>query len=227
MIDSRYLIQGIINGHIARKSNSIIEKKVKLSGRSKLHGRNRICRSCEVVTTELGFGSYIGIETKLYNTKIGKYCCIGPYVLVATGEHPTKEFVSIHPAFYSLKKQAGFAYADRQYFEEFRYTDRDKKYNVEIENDVWIGARSTILSGVKIGNGAIVAAGALVSKNVPPYAIVGGVPAKIIKFRFSDEDIKWLLDLKWWDKDEKWLRNHTKYFCNICDLQKVLRMENK
>ncbi|MEO0356168.1 MAG: CatB-related O-acetyltransferase [Cyanobacteria bacterium P01_A01_bin.3] len=71
-----------------------------------------------------------------------------------------------------------------------------------IENDVWIGERCTILSGVTIGSGSVVAAKSVVTKSVPPYAIVGGNPAKLIRFRFTDEIINQLLALKWWDLDD-------------------------
>ena len=85
---------------------------------------------------------------------------------------------------------------------------------------MWIGARATILSGIKIGDGAIIAAGAVVTKDVEPYTIVGGVPAKPIKKRFTDEQIHALMKLKWWDKDEAWLRNHAAMFRNIDELIK-------
>ncbi|ELB2930005.1 CatB-related O-acetyltransferase, partial [Vibrio alginolyticus] len=73
------------------------------------------------------------------------------------------------------------------------------KGEVEIGNDVWIGANSTILSGIKIGNGAVVAAGSVVTKNVPPYAVVGGNPAEVIKYRLNETQISQLNDLKWWE----------------------------
>lgn len=74
--------------------------------------------------------------------------------------------------------------------------------DIVVENDVWIGAKSTIMSGVKISNGAVVAACSVVTKDVPPYAIVGGNPAKVIKYRFSEDQIEKLLKLSWWDWEE-------------------------
>ena len=76
------------------------------------------------------------------------------------------------------------------------------KGNITVGNDVWIGAKSTIMSGIKIGHGAIVAAGALVTKDVEPYSVVGGNPAKHLKYRFTEEQIKDLLDIAWWDWEE-------------------------
>jgi serine acetyltransferase len=82
------------------------------------------------------------------------------------------------------------------------------KGDIIIENDVWIGAKATIMSGVRIGNGAIVAAGSVVSKDVPPYAIVAGNPAKIVKYRFDEEQIKKLLSICWWDWDEQKIKDN-------------------
>jgi serine acetyltransferase len=82
------------------------------------------------------------------------------------------------------------------------------KGDIIIENDVWIGAKATIMSGVRIGNGAIVAAGSVVSKDVPPYAIVAGNPAKVVKYIFSDEQIKKLLSIAWWNWDEQKIKDN-------------------
>ena len=80
------------------------------------------------------------------------------------------------------------------------------KGDIIIGNDVWVAFGATILSGVKIGDGAVVAAGSVVTKDIPPYAIVGGVPAKVIKYRFDDEIIKSLQDIKWWDWDQETIK---------------------
>ena len=84
-----------------------------------------------------------------------------------------------------------------------------------IGNDVWIGEGVTIKGGVRIGDGAIVAMNACVTKDVPPYAIVGGVPAKIIRYRFTDEQIKFLLDFQWWNKSLEWIEKHAEIFVDI------------
>jgi serine acetyltransferase len=76
------------------------------------------------------------------------------------------------------------------------------KGDIVVGSDVWIGAKSTIMSGVKIGHGAIVAAGALVTKDVEPFSVVGGNPAKHLKYRFEEQQIKDLLDIAWWDWEE-------------------------
>ena len=94
----------------------------------------------------------------------------------------------------------------------------DNKGDIVIGNDVWIGSRATILEGVNIGDGVVVAAGAVVTKDVPPYAIVGGVPARIIRYRFDEETIQNLLKMKWWEKDQEWIQNHADDFDDVKQL---------
>lgn len=129
--------------------------------------------------------------------KIGRYCSVGPGVDIGHGNHPTT-FLSSHPFQYGA---SGFGYWEG--FKKFNHgstvlpKDTVKSAPI-IGNDVWIGAKVTINRGVTIGDGAVIAAGSVVTKDVPPYAIVGGVPAKVIKMRFPDEIIEELLELKWW-----------------------------
>ncbi len=116
---------------------------------------------------------------------IGKYCSVAYGVtIVASGEH-NYQGIANFPFAAMLKGDI-----DRDTF---------SKGPVRIGNDVWIGANATILSGVIVGDGAVIAAGSVVTKPVPPFAIVGGVPARIIKYRFPGETIEQLLRVKWWD----------------------------
>lgn len=124
---------------------------------------------------------------------VGAFCSISGFVVIANGNHPM-DFVTTHPITYNPEYRMVNRYHD-EYFTGSEVT---------IGNDVWIGASVTILPGVKIGNGAVIAAGAVVTKDVPDYAVVIGVPAKIHKYRFSDEIIQALLRIKWWEwPDEK------------------------
>lgn len=162
----------------------------------------------------LGYGSYIGINSSIRG-KIGRYCSIAGNVNVINGYHPTTDFVSTHPSFFSVDKQAGFTYVDKPCFQEVKFADDKLKYDVVIGNDVWIGFGATILGGITIGDGAVIAAGAVVAENVPSYGVVGGVPAKIIKYRFDKSDMDFLDEFRWWDKSSCWIKENAKYFQNI------------
>jgi hypothetical protein len=116
--------------------------------------------------------------------------------------------VSTHPAFYSNNKAFG-TYADKLYYDELD--------SVRIGNDVWIGSNSTIMSNVNIGDGAIVAYGAVVTKDVMPYSIVGGVPARHLKFRFEEYIVERLLEIRWWELNDSFLKQHFKRFHNPLD----------
>ena len=134
---------------------------------------------------------------------------------IIAGKHPVTQCISSHPVFYSTKVCGGISYVDKEYFSEITHTPEG--YSMVIGNDVWIGSDVKILEGITIGNGAIVACGAVVTKDIPPYAVVGGVPAKIIKYRFSDDNIEKLLNIQWWDWDENILRSNAILFNNPND----------
>lgn len=154
---------------------------------------------------KLGDYTYINGNTVIRNASIGKFCSIANDVLIGLGKHPVN-FVSTHPAFYSNDKPF-ITFSDKTYYKEYD--------SIEIGNDVWIGTRAIITDGVKIGDGAIVAAGSVVTKDVEPYAIVGGIPARIIKYRFENDTIKKLIDSKWWDNEHEWFCKNYKSFHNI------------
>lgn len=158
----------------------------------------------------LGRYSYIGENCSL-NANIGSFCSIADNVKTVEGTHPL-HFVSSSPAFYSIEGQCGGSLVDNSLFDDIKLLSTDPPVACKIESDVWIGENVLIKGGVTIGTGACVAMGAVVVKDIPPYAVVGGVPAKIIKMRFNNDTISKMLDSKWWEKDEQWLRNHVKDF---------------
>ena len=122
-----------------------------------------------------------------------------------------------------MQYQSVFTYFEKQKYSEESFVDPDNQYYVKIENDVWSCDGASILAGVTIGNGAVVAANALVTKDVPPYAIVAGVPAKIIGKRFEEEQINYLLSIKWWERDKKWFKNNCDLFADISTMMKELK----
>ena len=142
--------------------------------------------------------SYIGYNTNIYNARIGKFCSISKDVCIGLPSHPTK-FISTSPLFVNIQNGTGYSWSEENLFDSV-------PQKVIINNDVWIGMKSTIMGGVTIGNGAIVAAHSVVTKDVPAYAIVGGVPAKVIKYRFNEETITALQESEWWNKPDDFLR---------------------
>lgn len=158
--------------------------------------------------------SYKGSEAKIV---IGKYCSISTNVRIITGGiHPT-DWVALYPirAQFNLqgKNSDGMPAS---------------KGDILIGNDVWIGTGATILSGVKIGNGVVICAGAVVTKDIPDYAIVGGIPAKLIRFRFAPQQIRNLLEISWWNwNDDKIIENVQLLSSNMIDKFIELHLNEK
>lgn len=163
---------------------------------------------------QMGYGSYIGADSRIFG-KVGRFSSIAGNVKVIGGKHPSNTFVSTHPAFFSLLKQNGETFVHTQKFKENAFADESNKFPVVIGNDVWIGEGVSILPGIKIGDGAIIAAGATVTKDVEPYSVVGGVPAKLIKKRFTEEEIEFLVNFKWWDRPIDWIKQNADLFEDI------------
>ena len=156
--------------------------------------------------TQIGDYTYIAQNSIVSLTTIGKFCSIGPNLICGYGIHPTNG-LSTAPMFFSTGKQNGITLSNQNKIEEHK--------KIEIGNDVWIGSNVTIIDGIAIGDGAIIGAGAVVSKDIPPYAIAVGCPIRIIRYRFTPEQIDALLKIKWWNVDEEHLADVEKYFFDI------------
>ncbi len=160
-----------------------------------------------VENSTLGDYSYIAGNCLVRNCIIGKYCAIARNIQISPGDHPTSGFVSIHPSTYCKPSFHSKTYLDSNHYKH--------NENVEIGNDVWIGTNVVITGGVKIGDGVIIAANSVVTQSIPAYTLVGGMPARFIRKRFTAEEIEFLEEVKWWDKDEEWIQKNISQFWSI------------
>lgn len=192
--------------------NLYIGFRAKIAPRSIFYGYNKI-EHHSYFSGEMGECSYIGEYSHVVG-KIGKYCSIAGKVNFITLTHPVKKYVSTSPCFYSQKKQCGISYVNKNIFDESPKL-LGQKESIIVGNDVYIGYGATIIGPVKIGDGAIIAANATVVKDVEPYTVVGGCPAKLIRYRFSKEQIQSLTKIKWWNKNRDWLEKHACLFNDI------------
>ena len=196
---------------INSKSNSNFSKKTNLYG-ANIEGCSATRGVVNLNKAFVGMGSYISGYSRLTNCKIGRYCSIASGVEVVECLHPTT-LVSTYPIFY---KNDDFLPLNQKIESIFNVhkTTQDKQYYCIIGNDVWIGKNVLIKGGITIGDGAVIAMGSVVTKDVPPYAIVGGVPAKVIKYRFDEETIEKMLKIRWWDWDFEKIKENIELFNN-------------
>lgn len=167
---------------------------------SKLGDYTQIARNSMVQNIVMGDYSYCGMRLTAIRCKIGKFCAIGWNVSIGGANHDYRKATS-----HSFLYEPWFGFIEKPMYNRF---------SVEciIGNDVWIGAGVNVLRGITIGDGAVIGAGTVVTKDVPPYAIVCGNPGKIIKFRFNEQIIKRLLKLKWWDFDPSFIKENIELF---------------
>lgn len=161
----------------------------------------------------LGDYSYVEAGGRLSFADVGAFCSIAPNAVVGMAEHPSAGYVSTHPAFYLHEPRLGYDFVDSDLREDYGLT--------VVGNDVWIGSGAQVLGGLTVGHGAIVGAGAVVTRDVPAYAVVGGVPARHIRYRFDDEIVQFLLGLRWWDRGLPWIRKHAHLFADADRLREA------
>ena len=186
----------------------------RLSHRSEFGGKNAVGSHTDFYG-KIGMGSYIGSHCEI-SADIGRFSSLGNKITQIVETHPLREpFVTTSPMFISLKKQTGCTFAKKQYAEEYRFYDKEREIAFKVGNDCWIGHEVCFVGGVEVGDGAVVLTRAMVTKDVPPYAIVGGVPAKVIGYRYDEATIEMLLRVKWWDKDVEWFEEHADLLCDM------------
>ena len=162
--------------------------------------------------------SYIQVGSRVFNCEVGKFCSIASSVTIAPGIHDLYK-VTTHPALIQKSTPLPKVYAKGDNISGFQ--------KVYIGNDVWIGEKAVILDGIKVGNGAVIAAGAVVVKDVDPYSVVGGVPARHIKYRFDEETISMIQNSEWWNYSEKWFESNSELMLNTIKFIEYLKNDKK
>jgi len=192
-------------------STVYIGKKVTLNNCTLCY-HSRVAEYASLSNVYIGEYSSIGRYAKIVHTNIGKYCAISWDTTINAISHP-----------YNHLTINAFPYVP--YVGNFVKERKQSYKQVIIKNDVWIGANSVIMPGITIGNGAIIGAGAVVTKDIPDYAIVAGVPAKVLKYRFDKDIIDRLLELKWWDLDTEIIKQHISLWGGEFNCDSLKRLE--
>lgn len=178
---------------------------------SRIDKKSKVYSGSLVYSSTIDRYSYIGYDCDVINCEIGSFCSIANNVVIGGAQHPLS-WVSTSPVFYKADGGTG---------RHLGSLEIPKGKHTIIGHDVWIGQRAIIMQGLTIGNGAVIGAGAVVTRDVPPYAVAAGVPAKIIKYRFDENLIEKLQESKWWYLSDECLTHYSDRmidplkFCNI------------
>lgn len=144
------------------------------------------------IGSTMGRHSFCGYDCEISATDIGHFCSIANQVVIGGGRHPV-EWAGMSPVFYEGRDSVT---------KKFSTFERPEPMRTSIGSDVWIGYRAIIMQGVTVGHGAVVGAGSVVTRDVPPYAIVAGSPARLIRYRFEEQLREALLASRWWDRSD-------------------------
>lgn len=171
----------------------------------------------KIIESKFGDYTYTMDDVTVNYTEIGKFCSIASHVCINPVQHPMNRVTQHHMTY--RKVAYGFADKDDEDFFDWR-----RKQTVIIGHDVWIGHGAIIMKGIEIGTGAVIGSGSVVTKDVEPYTIVVGVPAKPIKRRFSKDIAEKLLEIAWWDWPREKLENH---FDELNDIEGFMQKHGK
>lgn len=202
---TRTSIQGYIMNLLYLWSKMLKKARGSAIINSNIDRTSRVESGSHIVNVSFGRNSYCGYDCQIVNTEIGSFCSIADNVVIGVAEHNI-DWVSTSPVFREGKDSVKKKYSEHRI---------EKRETTIIGHDVWIGRNALIKQGVKIGTGAVIGMGSVVTKDVEPYSIVGGCPAKEIKKRFTNEVINELLRLKWWEYDEEKLIHYAKAFNDV------------
>lgn len=183
-----------------------------------IHNTAKINSGATIVDCTIGRYTYTCYDDEIVNCEIGQFCSISDEVVIGGAEHPV-EWVSTSPVFQNVKHSGPKKRFARHNFDGIART--------HIGNDVWIGRRAIVKAGVNIGDGAVVGSGAVVTKDVPPYSIVAGIPAKVIKYRFDENTIAQLLETKWWNLSDEELEKRADNITSVHEFLKDLECGKK
>ena len=184
-------------GFLLNLLNPAVSLFAKIDNKSKISHKAKVYGHVQVTHSTMGDYSYVGRNSRIIHADIGKFCSIASETKIGMGTH-TLDKISTSPIFTEAKNGTTHSWVKVSAVNPFK--------RVVVGNDVWIGVRTMVMGGVKIGDGAVIGAGSIVTKDIPPYAVVAGVPAKVIRYRFPKEQIDALLANPWWNLPEEKLR---------------------
>jgi carbonic anhydrase/acetyltransferase-like protein (isoleucine patch superfamily) len=160
----------------------------------------------------VGRWTYFGDHSLSIYSEIGSFCSVAPHAIIGGGRHPTGGVVTTSPLFYGSIHNPWGTFPGA--------VNRDEELpRTHVGSDVWIGYNAVILPGVRVGDGAIVGAGAVVTRDVEPYAVVAGVPARPLRRRFPADEVNWLLAHRWWDWPDDRLKKLRPQFSSVAALR--------